>query len=326
MFWNKLGFSLMRKVFGVIFCVWRVDGLVLALPKAPAWGNWTRKSSSKRPLFLSSATPAPLEQPAVPKELSGGHPMNKSIDSAEIVHETLRYSFWTCMTLNALQMVGVLPRLDLPLQVAANTVVTGGGAVAAWSTLFGDHRKRILKEVQRRIYDTAESDEWSGSESLRSSVTAHVLENPNDKTAVLIDPSGKIKRQLLDNMFRGQKSIIAPKMKKLSLDEDMSMYLGLKAADFLGLDELGRLMKDVTKPPRFPLDHFISRSTTRPFVCIVDVPKVATEKEVVVILRDASMLQEAGGKSVITVACLRKTYGIFKRPLAIDEFKFSVVS
>jgi len=177
-----------------------------------------------------------------------------------------------------------------------------------------------LKQVQRRWYDPPAADEWPGRQNFNESVSEHVQENRPRKTLVLEDPSGVVGSQLLDNMFRGKKSIIVPSMETLKLSKDISKSVGLKASDALGLNELGSLMKDATKPPRFPLDHFLSRSTTRPFVCIVDVPKRASEKEAVVILTDTSRLQAAAGTSIVTIICPEKKYNVRNLPLVLPQF------
>jgi len=276
----------------------------------------------KRPVFLSNA-PVPL---AV-LEANG---IDEALDYRELFHESFLFVGRLCWNLTLLQFPGLVGKLDPP---PLQRFVSVGSIVASTThvrdIMIRGSPKSKLREVQRQKYDPTEANEWSGSKSLPQLVSAHVQENPSGTTLVLAGPSGKVKRRLLDNMFRGQKSTIAPYMGGLSLSEALPMDLGLlreSEADALGLDELGRLMKDVTNPPRFPLDHFFSRSTTRPFVCIVRVPWFTTTRsDAAKVLTQASMLQEAGGKSAITIVCLRDSYGIFKPPLVNDESKFSVV-
>ena len=214
-------------------------------------------------------------------------------------------------------MVGVVQLKNQPIFYLVGSVTILGLASDIQKRSQTRTPESMLRQLQHLEYDPDVCPEWSGTES--GGVEAHVTGNP-DKTAVLIDPSGEIKRQLLDSMFRGQKRIIAPKMETLKLSKDVSMELGLKDADSLGLGELGRLMNKVTKPPRFRLVRFFRRSKTGPFICIIDIPKDATENDVVVLLRSAARLKEAAGKSVVTIACLEAPYDITKLPLRIQQF------
>ena len=110
-------------------------------------------------------------------------------------------------------------------------------------------------------------------------------------------------------------------MNKLSLDDDISKEL--EASDSIGLDEIARLLKKITTPSRFRLVRFFrgsSNNNVEPFICIIDIPKDATENDVVDVLTSASQLKEAAGKSVVTIACRRKFYGDAKLRLDLDDY------
>jgi len=139
------------------------------------------------------------------------------------------------------------------------------------------------------------------------------------KTIIFVDPLGKAKANLVDNEFREATGIIVPTMETLKLSEDIAGELQLEKPMALG--PLGRLMKKVTKPPRLRLIRFIRRSKTGPFICIVDIPKDATENDVVVLLRSAAQLQRAADKTIITDVCLREFYDDAKRRFDLGGFE-----
>jgi hypothetical protein len=92
--------------------------------------------------------------------------------------------------------------------------------------------------------------------AVKEAVDKFVVENQRKKTLVLIDPSGTVKTDLLDNMFH--RRVLAPAMTSLSLEGSISKLLVL--VEPLGLAQIARFIGEALKPSLFEFLQRISRT------------------------------------------------------------------
>ena len=88
-----------------------------------------------------------------------------------------------------------------------------------------------VRPVLRKRYDPPPSDAWTGAADWEAKINAFVEKNPLDKTLVLVDPSGTARRNLLDDIFRGQIHVIAPALGDMSFKRGLRLLWRL--CDFL---------------------------------------------------------------------------------------------
>jgi len=171
-------------------------------------------------------------------------------------------------------------------------------------------QKQIREKLMLK-YNPPPSNPWPGKPFKEKDVLTFVENNAIDKTLVLVDPSGTAKRNLLDAIFRGQINVVAPAMKKLSLDDDISNFFDLPATK--GLDTLANLIEKGIKPD-------LGGMPVTPAKLLIDVPRKATDTDVVNILTDVATLKGVAGANVIPIVCLASSYNITALPLTLSNY------
>mmetsp|Transcript_17910 Transcript_17910/g.57948 ORF Transcript_17910/g.57948 Transcript_17910/m.57948 type:complete len:310 (-) Transcript_17910:401-1330(-) len=171
-------------------------------------------------------------------------------------------------------------------------------------------QKQIREKLMLK-YNPPASNPWSGTNFVEQDVLDFVTNNTLRKTLVLVDPTGTAKPDLLDGMFRGQTRIVAPAMKKLSLDEDISNFFDLPGTK--GLDTLANLIEKGIKPD-------LGGMPVTPAKLLIDVPRKATDTDVVNILTDVATLKGVAGANVIPIVCLASSYNITALPLTLSNY------
>jgi hypothetical protein len=204
---------------------------------------------------------------------------------------------------------------------SAGTLVFGVFGVIK---LIDDQRKYNKERPENKVgrdlnapYAPPEAGPWAGPISTKTVITDFVEKNLNGQTLVLVDESGKVKPELLDNMLRGRVRVLSPAMEQLRLSADISSYFELDKVK--GLDAIARLIDEVVKPrpPYFPVPPKLV-----PVIAIIDVPSDATKDDVTKILRDVATLKSKAGENIIPVVCLeRPDYGLDRLRLNLASFQ-----
>mmetsp|Transcript_17900 Transcript_17900/g.57912 ORF Transcript_17900/g.57912 Transcript_17900/m.57912 type:complete len:311 (-) Transcript_17900:412-1344(-) len=152
-------------------------------------------------------------------------------------------------------------------------------------------QKQIREKLMLK-YNPPASNPWSGTNFVEQDVLDFVTNNTLRKTLVLVDPTGTAKPDLLDGMFRGQTRIVAPAMKKLSLDEDISNFFDLPGTK--GLDTLANLIEKGIKPD-------LGGMPVTPAKLIVDLVDVDDDTKIRSVVKEVKLLKEKAGTNVITI-------------------------
>ena len=193
----------------------------------------------------------------------------------------------------------------------AGNLATIGSFVFLASTTFGNWLQQpqnlVIAKLQKP-YDPPPSTPWSGNITWGQQVLDLVEDNPLRKTLVLVDPSGNAKVDLLDDLFRDQVDVVAPAMKKLSLDEDISKYLDLKETK--GLDAFVDVIKKGIKPD-------LGGMRVIPAKLIVDLLKVDDDAKISSVIRDVTLLKERAGDNVVSIITVANGTSIRTLPQTI---------
>ena len=194
----------------------------------------------------------------------------------------------------------VLTVVYLSVRVAGvelSDAVNLAGFAVALATIYGVVDKRRnepdcrVREALEKPYDPPQSKPWTGTNFGEKEVLEFVDKNELRKTLVFVDPSGNAKPDLLDDIFRGEIHVVAPTMKKLSLDEDLGKEFDLKETKGLGV--LAGLIKNGIK---FPFG-----SALLPAKLLVNLAFVDDNSKLGSVIREVVLLKQAAGANVVTI-------------------------
>ena len=163
----------------------------------------------------------------------------------------------------------------------------------------------LVRANLKKVFVPPPNATWTGINFGEEQVLDFVNRNPAFETLVLEDPSGTVKKNLLNGLFRGEIHVVDPTMTALSLEEDLSKFFGLKETK--GLDDIARWIKNgITFP-------FGSRLLpAKVIVDLLDVDEPATLRSVV---NEVTLLKEKAGDNVVTIITVANDDFITNLPL-----------
>ena len=158
-----------------------------------------------------------------------------------------------------------------------------------------------LRARLRRPYDPLESDDWVGDPNLALRVGVFVAERALKKTLVVVDPEDSVKADLLDNMFRGQRRVLAVVIDSYrSLVDSISREV--EGSWYWSLEDLAQAIRRKNMV-----------STVRLIVDLRHCPQVPD------VLRDTMKLKEIAGSKILTIVVVKSPDALRELPPDISR-------
>ena len=163
---------------------------------------------------------------------------------------------------------------------------------------------RGLRATLDDLYAPDDFPGWCGEASAKEAVEAFVADRRKRDTLVFVDPKGLIKRRLLDNMYRGQRRVVAPTMKSPSLKKAIQEHFGI--SEDLDAGAIGRSMRETNEDD--------------PVKVLLDLSLTEDPEKIKDALTYARYLKEAAGDAVATIAVVNDAKFIHELPKPLKTY------